>query len=50
MSYYRRVAWAPQLDMTDEILGVGMPCVGIMDVYLEPVLPRPELLIVLSRS
>ena len=34
------------LDMTDEVLGVGMPCGGIMDVYIEPVLPRPELLIV----
>lgn len=34
------------LDMTDELLGVGMPCGGIMDVYIEPVLPNPELLIV----
>lgn len=34
------------LDMTDELLGVGMPCGGVMDVYIEPVLPRPELLIV----
>ena len=34
------------LDMTDELLGVGMPCGGIMDVYIEPVLPKPELLIV----
>jgi xanthine dehydrogenase accessory factor len=34
------------LDMTDEVLGVGMPCGGIMDVYIEPVLPKPELLIV----
>ena len=33
------------LDMTDEILGVGMPCGGKMDVYIEPVLPKPELLI-----
>ncbi len=33
------------LDMTDELLGVGMPCGGIMDVYIEPVLPKPELLI-----
>jgi xanthine dehydrogenase accessory factor len=32
--------------MTDELLGVGMPCGGIMDVYIEPVLPKPELLIV----
>src|SRR5208282_1036056 len=34
------------LDMTDELLGVGMPCGGKMDVYIEPVLPHPELLIV----
>ncbi len=34
------------LDMTDELLGVGMPCGGLMDVFIEPVLPRPELLIV----
>jgi xanthine dehydrogenase accessory factor len=34
------------LDMTDELLGVGMPCGGKMDVYIEPVLPEPELLIV----
>jgi xanthine dehydrogenase accessory factor len=33
------------LDMTDELIGVGMPCGGKMDVYIEPVLPRPELLI-----
>ncbi len=39
---------APQLitlDMQDEILGVGMPCGGMMDVYIEPVLPQPELII-----
>jgi xanthine dehydrogenase accessory factor len=35
-----------RLDMTDEALGVGMPCGGLMDVYIEPVLPKPELLIV----
>jgi xanthine dehydrogenase accessory factor len=34
------------LDMTDEQLGIGMPCGGTMDVFIEPVLPRPELLIV----
>jgi xanthine dehydrogenase accessory factor len=33
------------LDMTDEILGVGMPCGGKMDVYIEPVLPMPDLLV-----
>jgi len=34
------------LDMTDEILGVGMPCGGVMDVYIEPVLPKPQLLVI----
>src|SRR5579871_6555039 len=34
------------LDMRDEILGVGMPCGGMMEVYIEPVMPQPELLIV----
>src|SRR5579864_8304517 len=34
------------LDMQDEILGVGMPCGGMMEVYIEPVMPQPELLIV----
>jgi xanthine dehydrogenase accessory factor len=33
------------LDLQDEILGVGMPCGGMMDVYIEPVLPQPELVI-----
>ena len=34
------------LDLDDEVLGVGMPCGGTMEVYVEPFLPRPELLIV----
>jgi xanthine dehydrogenase accessory factor len=34
------------LDMRDEQLGVGMPCGGKMDVFIEPVVPKPELLIV----
>jgi xanthine dehydrogenase accessory factor len=33
------------LNMQDEVLGVGMPCGGMMDVYIEPVMPQPELLI-----
>src|SRR5262252_6876897 len=33
------------LNMQDEVLGVGMPCGGMMDVYIEPVLPQPELVI-----
>lgn len=34
------------VDMSDEQLGVGMPCGGTMDIFIEPVLPNPELLIV----
>ena len=34
------------LDLDDEILGVGMPCGGTMEVYVEPYLPKPELIIV----
>ena len=34
------------LDMRDEELGVGMPCGGKMEVFIEPVLPEPDLLIV----
>jgi len=34
------------LDLDDEILGVGMPCGGTMEVYVEPYMPRPELMIV----
>lgn len=33
------------LNMQDEVLGVGMPCGGVMDVYIEPVVPQPTLLI-----
>ena len=34
------------LDLDDEILGVGMHCAGTMEVYVEPYLRRPELIIV----
>jgi xanthine dehydrogenase accessory factor len=34
------------LDLRDDQLGVGMPCGGKMEVFIEPILPRPELLIV----
>jgi xanthine dehydrogenase accessory factor len=34
------------IDMSDEQLGVGMPCGGTMDVFIEPVLPAPELLLI----
>ncbi|MBA1147322.1 XdhC family protein [Ectothiorhodospiraceae bacterium WFHF3C12] len=32
-----------EIDMTDEMLGVGMPCGGSMRVYVEPVMPKPTL-------
>ncbi|MCI2429784.1 XdhC family protein [Candidatus Acetothermia bacterium] len=35
-----------EIDLTDEVLGAGMPCGGKMFVYIEPVLPKPHLLIV----
>ena len=31
------------VDMNDEVLGVGMPCGGSMRVYVEPILPKPTL-------
>ncbi|MDZ7842115.1 MAG: XdhC family protein [Gammaproteobacteria bacterium] len=31
------------IDLDDEVLGVGMPCGGSMRVYIEPMLPRPTL-------
>jgi xanthine dehydrogenase accessory factor len=34
------------VDMSDELLGVGMPCGGTMDIFIEPVVPKPELLII----
>jgi xanthine dehydrogenase accessory factor len=34
------------VDLTDEVLGVGMPCGGKMKVFIEPVLPPPRLVIV----
>jgi len=34
------------VDMSAEDLGVGMPCGGIMEIFVEPVIPRPELLII----
>jgi xanthine dehydrogenase accessory factor len=33
------------LDLNDEVFGVGMPCGGAMRVYIEPCLPKPELVI-----
>ena len=32
-----------ELDLDDEVLGTGMPCGGSMRVYVEPVLPKPQL-------
>ena len=34
------------LDLQEEVLGVGMPCGGMMDIFIEPALPKPEVLIV----
>ena len=34
-----------RLDLDDEVLGVGMPCGGFMDLYIEPMLPQTKLLI-----
>lgn len=31
------------LDLDDEVLGTGMPCGGTMQVFVEPVLPKPVL-------
>ena len=35
-----------EIDLDDEVLGVGMPCGGKMEVYVEPFLPQPELMLV----
>jgi xanthine dehydrogenase accessory factor len=35
-----------EIDLNDEIFGAGMPCGGSMRVYIEPVLPRPQLWLV----
>ena len=32
-----------EIDLDDEMLGVGMPCGGAMTVYVEPVVPSPVL-------
>lgn len=32
-----------EIDLTDELLGAGMPCGGTMRIYVEPALPRPVL-------
>lgn len=34
-----------ELDLDDEVLGVGMPCGGHMKVYVEPMIKEPSLLI-----
>lgn len=33
------------VDLDDELLGVGMPCGGYMDVFLEPIFPATNLVI-----
>lgn len=32
-------------DLEDELLGVGLPCGGMMDIFIEPILPRRRLLV-----
>ena len=32
-------------DLDDEIFGLGMPCGGVMDIFIEPVLPKPLLVL-----
>lgn len=32
-----------EIDLNDEVFGAGMPCGGSMRVYVEPVLPKPQL-------
>jgi len=44
-SLKQRLPLVVTLDLTEEVLGVGMPCGGKMEVFIEPVLPKPELLI-----
>lgn len=39
-----------EVNLDDEIFGLGMPCGGFMDVYIEPHLPRPELVVHASAS
>lgn len=34
------------LDLRDQVFGVGMPCGGSMEVYIEAVLPRPSLVVI----
>ncbi len=34
-----------RLDLDDEVLGVGMPCGGFMNIYVEPVMPEPKLIV-----
>lgn len=34
-----------EADLDDEIFGLGMPCGGIMTVYIEPQLPREKILL-----
>lgn len=34
-----------RLDLDDEVLGVGMPCGGFMEVFVEPLAPDPKLVV-----
>lgn len=39
-----------EVDLDDEVFGIGMPCGGKMEVYIEPILPRPEIVVSGSSS
>ncbi|MCP4007320.1 MAG: XdhC family protein [bacterium] len=34
-----------RIDLNDEVLGVGMPCGGFMEVFIEPMIPPPNLVV-----
>lgn len=34
------------IDMTDEVLGSGMPCGGAMKIFIDPIIPAPTLWII----
>jgi xanthine dehydrogenase accessory factor len=34
-----------RLDLDDEVLGVGMPCGGFMNIFVEPLMPEPKLVV-----
>lgn len=46
-------AGAPRVvtaDLEDELSGVGLPCGGMMDIFIEPILPRRRVLVACGSS